>query len=298
MTATNFRTLAQELAVALENLVLNLEEVEEDAHPETGEPYSDVEHARGVLARARRLLADKPHEGPDLGKTLEALLEWERTMGGFEAGVWSDLRALVRAWDPAIAATYECQDCGRTLDQDELAPVPVEGLLERVSPGEHRPAGECPDCGALCQPRQTRYDVHLYPVVRVKVPDIEADSHREAVKRARNRVDPNRLLSLTTHDGIHVFDIESAEDLAYYLVDEVGDADHARSVWYADPAHLKYLEGLKPLLPANPSPEDRYIEEGGVRCPYCGSPRLEGGEVTIDVGTAWQPFDCRDCNHA
>lgn len=160
------------------------------------------------------------------------------------------------------------------------------------------PTGECPDCGALCQPRQTRYDVHLYPVVRVKVPDIEADSHREAVKRARNRVDLDRQLSLTIHDGIHVLDIEYAEDLAYYLIDEVGGANHARSAWYADPAHLKSLEGLKPMPLVNPSPEDRYIEEGGVRCPYCRSPHLEGGEVTIDAGAVHQEVACKNCDQA
>lgn len=68
MTATNFRALAQELAATLQNLVINLEEAEEDAHPETGEPYSDVEHARQVLAMARPLLAHKPHEGPIFGR--------------------------------------------------------------------------------------------------------------------------------------------------------------------------------------------------------------------------------------
>lgn len=155
-----------------------------------------------------------------------------------------------------------------------------------------------PRLWALCQPRWARYDVHLYPVVRVKVPGIEANSHGEAVKRARNRVDLDRLLSLAIHDGIHVLDIEYAEDLAYYLIDEVGDANHARTTWYADLAHLKSLEGLKPLPLVNPSPEDRYIEERGVRCPYCRSSHLEGGEVTIDAGAARQEVACKDCDQA
>lgn len=42
----------------------------------------------------------------------------------------------------------ECQNCGATWFQSELKPI--EHLFERVSPGEIMPAGECPDCGALC----------------------------------------------------------------------------------------------------------------------------------------------------
>lgn len=51
--------------------------------------------------------------------------------------------------DDDEAGKYECQNCGIRLDEDELNPV--KDISERVAPGEPIPAGECPDCGALCQ---------------------------------------------------------------------------------------------------------------------------------------------------
>lgn len=43
-----------------------------------------------------------------------------------------------------------CQDClweGEEADCD-----PIDDIFERVSPGEPMPSGQCPLCGALCQP--------------------------------------------------------------------------------------------------------------------------------------------------
>ena len=45
-------------------------------------------------------------------------------------------------------ALYECQNCGETWPEDRLEPV--RHLTERVAPGERMPAGQCPDCGAVC----------------------------------------------------------------------------------------------------------------------------------------------------
>lgn len=45
-------------------------------------------------------------------------------------------------------ARFECQDCGKEF-WDEKALLEIKNLLQRVSPGEIMPAGECPKCGAL-----------------------------------------------------------------------------------------------------------------------------------------------------
>jgi len=44
---------------------------------------------------------------------------------------------------------YECQDCGKRWSLDELK-LDIPDIQQRVAPGEPMPAGECPDCGALC----------------------------------------------------------------------------------------------------------------------------------------------------
>lgn len=46
--------------------------------------------------------------------------------------------------------SFECQDCGREWEEDDL--YPVEDISERVAPGEPMPSGECPWCGAVCHP--------------------------------------------------------------------------------------------------------------------------------------------------
>lgn len=45
-----------------------------------------------------------------------------------------------------------CQNCQKVWALNSLVELSkVKNLLDRVSPGEIVPAGECPDCGALCQ---------------------------------------------------------------------------------------------------------------------------------------------------
>ena len=43
---------------------------------------------------------------------------------------------------------FTCDNCGHTWADDQLKPI--KNLHQRVSPGETMPAGECPECGALC----------------------------------------------------------------------------------------------------------------------------------------------------
>ena len=51
-------------------------------------------------------------------------------------------------WDASDPLT-ECQDCETRTPESKLNPV--KDLHQRVEPGEPMPAGECPECGALCQ---------------------------------------------------------------------------------------------------------------------------------------------------
>ena len=41
----------------------------------------------------------------------------------------------------------------------------------------------------------------------------------------------------------------------------------------------------------------KYIRNGGNQCPFCNSDNLDGREVTIEEGEAWQPIICLDCDH-
>jgi DNA-directed RNA polymerase subunit RPC12/RpoP len=44
-----------------------------------------------------------------------------------------------------------------------------------------------------------------------------------------------------------------------------------------------------------PKVVSKYIEEGGVCCPYCGDSGIEGGPVEIMEGIAWQDIKCSEC---
>ncbi len=43
------------------------------------------------------------------------------------------------------------------------------------------------------------------------------------------------------------------------------------------------------------SARQRYVEQGGVNCPYCGGDQLDGGSVEIDGAFARQEVCCLDC---
>lgn len=72
-----------------------------------------------------------------------------------------DLARIKRASN-ALPGTFanesdeaECQNCGETFELSDLKPI--KDIHQRVQPGESMPAGECPDCGALCQLREQRH---------------------------------------------------------------------------------------------------------------------------------------------
>ena len=55
-----------------------------------------------------------------------------------------------------------CGNCQKImLSEDELAHVfpDIPDLLERISPGEPVPIGECPDCGALVHAEEDESDL-------------------------------------------------------------------------------------------------------------------------------------------
>ena len=69
----------------------------------------------------------------------------------------------------------------------------------------------------------TMYDVHLFPVVRLKVPNVEAPSHREAITWARCQIAEDLTQRIPDDDG------EYAEEFSHYLVEVVGDEERLQS---------------------------------------------------------------------
>jgi DNA uptake protein ComE-like DNA-binding protein len=41
---------------------------------------------------------------------------------------------------------------------------------------------------------------------------------------------------------------------------------------------------------------NEYIEQGGTVCPFCKSQDIEGQEVNINAGSAWQEVSCNQCS--
>ena len=40
----------------------------------------------------------------------------------------------------------------------------------------------------------------------------------------------------------------------------------------------------------------KYVEEGGVSCPGCGSEDIVGGDISVDTGIASQEMSCNECD--
>jgi hypothetical protein len=75
-----------------------------------------------------------------------------------------------------------------------------------------------------------KYHVHLYPIVCVTVRDVEAESQVDAIKKAEDLVDLDRLFAGL--GGPHVASIQYADGLDGFLVDEDGDTEHERSTCF------------------------------------------------------------------
>ena len=75
-----------------------------------------------------------------------------------------------------------------------------------------------------------KHDVHIYAIVRVKVKDVEAESHSEAMDKALEMADLNDLLrDVPNAQGLET---ESAEEIDNFLVDEVGDEHFEHSQYW------------------------------------------------------------------
>lgn len=59
-------------------------------------------------------------------------------------------------------------------------------------------------------------------------------------------------------------------------------------------AQVEAWLNAEPVQPL-PEPMLTYVQQGGVKCPCCGSEDLTGHSVEVDAGTAWQRIDCDEC---
>lgn len=73
-----------------------------------------------------------------------------------------------------------------------------------------------------------KYNVHLFAIVRVKVPPIEAPDHRTAMEQAEAATDLYSLFDRRAGDP----EMEFAEAIEGLLVDEEGDEYYERSRYY------------------------------------------------------------------
>ena len=75
-----------------------------------------------------------------------------------------------------------------------------------------------------------KYHVHLYPIVHVLVRNVEADSQVEAIKKAEELVDLQKLFAGMT--GLWEVSMDYTDDIDGFLVDEDGDTEHQNSARY------------------------------------------------------------------
>jgi hypothetical protein len=70
------------------------------------------------------------------------------------------------------------------------------------------------------------FDVHLFPVIRVRISGVEGPSHREAVEEALRHLGPTFYARFKEPDS------EFAEEFSHFLVDVAGDDDFRNSQWF------------------------------------------------------------------
>lgn len=97
----------------------------------------------------------------------------------------------------------------------ELTDITEEMLLVKRAECKHKPG----------VPVGKFYSVHIYAVVRVKVPVVEAKSQSEAIKKAESLTD---LHSMFRKGDSREF----SDDIDCFLVDEIGDEGFTHSRWY------------------------------------------------------------------
>lgn len=80
----------------------------------------------------------------------------------------------------------------------------------------------------------TKHDVHMFAVVRVKVAGIKAANQVEAIKVAGAMIDFHALFESCALPSVEC--VEFAEEFSHYLVDEVDDLEYNETRWYKDGA--------------------------------------------------------------
>jgi hypothetical protein len=90
-------------------------------------------------------------------------------------------------------------------------------------------------------PHPKHHTVHAFAVVRVRMPDIMARSHAEAIADAEERLD---YASLFNDERAGT---EWAEEVSHYMVDEADNPEHSRSCFYAPDGHTPLVEGQVPV---------------------------------------------------
>ena len=94
------------------------------------------------------------------------------------------------------------------------------------------------------------HDVHIFAVVRVKCPGIEAESHDAAAKKAMERF--HDLYGLFETGNFRrmpegMTDVEFGEEFSHSLVDEADDPEHGRSTWHDAKGNAEPFVVEKPL---------------------------------------------------
>jgi len=75
---------------------------------------------------------------------------------------------------------------------------------------------------------EKEHDVHIFAVVRIKIPRVKANSALEAIPKALEEAgDLDQVLSRA----------EYADEISHYLVDESDDSEHQHSTWFLDAEH-------------------------------------------------------------
>lgn len=93
-----------------------------------------------------------------------------------------------------------------------------------------------------------QYNVHIYPVVRVRVDGVEAGSQQEAIDKAERGVDLYGLLlrdnPIKQHtDEYEVAVVEYADNIDGFVVDEVSDEEYRHTGHYDKHGALMFYEG-------------------------------------------------------
>jgi len=76
------------------------------------------------------------------------------------------------------------------------------------------------------------HDVHVYAVVRVKLPGIDSVDHLDAINKAVDQLDLHETFDRMPVSDPRVSEMEYADEIAGYLVDDTEDRDYEDSTFH------------------------------------------------------------------